>query len=59
MHHVINTFIGVFCVIGAIAVLALMKVAFWLLSYFWFFVAVIFIACFIGAVIQEGREPKK
>nr|DAE61143.1 MAG TPA: hypothetical protein [Caudoviricetes sp.] len=56
MRHVINTFIGVFCVIAAIAVLALMKVAFWLLSFFWFFVAVIFIACLIGAFIQEKRD---
>jgi len=43
-------------VIAAIAVLALMKVAFWLLSFFWFFVAVIFIACLIGAFIQEKRD---
>lgn len=56
MRHVINGFIGLFCVIAAIAVLALMKVAFWLLSFFWFIVAVIFIACLIGAVIQEKRD---
>lgn len=56
MRYVINGFIGLFCVIAAIAVLALMKVAFWLLSFFWFFVAVIFIACLIGAVIQEKRD---
>lgn len=56
MRYVINGFIGLFCVIAAIAILALMKVAFWLLSFFWFFVAVIFIACLIGAVIQEKRD---